>query len=102
MKYLSIQIQPDSQTNVTEQELKFLLEKNGYTPEIETGNDDGPYINILTPTDNLKKLWVLVQGFLNDNNDLKKHFIVTCEGSRGWDNYLLLHSPPKSEKLDEL
>lgn len=91
--YLSIQIQPEFSPSINSE---------GYTPEITEGDDSGKYININIKTNNIKELWVKIKEYLQEHNDFANSTIVTCEGSQGWDNYLLLHHFGSKEKLNEI
>ncbi len=102
MKYLCLQLQPELETTVNKEELNIFFESIGYIPEITEGNDSGVYINFLIKTENLKELWLSIKTFLAENGNYSISTIVTCEGSQGWDNYLLLHQFDIKEKVDEI
>jgi L-threonylcarbamoyladenylate synthase len=74
--------------------------------EIQKGDDNEKYMNLLFETDALKKLWRQIQTkFFQDLTIgliLGKSSIVVCEGKNGWDDYLLLYHFNKLEKLDNL
>ena len=65
-------------------------------------NDSGKFINLNIKTNNIKELWVKIKKYLQEHNELANSTIVTCEGSQGWDNYLLLHHFDSKEKLNEI
>ncbi|HKA45671.1 MAG TPA: hypothetical protein VKF40_27025 [Burkholderiales bacterium] len=73
---------------------------------VREGEDDGPYINYDFLTGDLVRLWEVLQSqvFLDDvlGPQLAHAAIATCQGSRGWDNYLLLHHYDQSLQLDTL
>jgi hypothetical protein len=102
MKYLCLQLQPELETTVNKEDLKTFIESIGYKTEITEGNDSGVYINFLIKTENLKELWLSIKTFLTENQNYSKSTIVTCEGSQGWDNYLLLHQFDIKEDIDEI
>jgi len=70
------------------------------------GDDDGPYLNYDFLTGDLPRLWEVLQNevFSDDivGPQLALAAIVTCQGSKGWDNYLLLHHYDQSFELDTL
>lgn len=74
--------------------------------EIKPGNDDGPYIDYDFRTRELMRLWEVLQSqvFLDSRIGpaLARASIATCEGNRGWDDYLLLHHYDRSLVLDTL
>ena len=102
MGYLSIQIQPKLTHTINSEGVTTFLKNEGYTPEISEGNDSGKYINLNIKTNNIKELWVKVEKYLKEHNELANSTIVTCEGSQGWDNYLLLHHFDSKEKINEI
>ena len=102
MKYISIQIQPELNANVNSKEVIKYLSDKGYTPEITEGNDSGKYINLNIKTNNIRDTWVTIKTYLKENNAFSCSSIITCEGSQGWDNYLLLHHFDSNEILNEI
>ena len=102
MGYLSIQIQPDLSPTVNCEEVTSFLNSEGYNPEIVEGNDSGEFINLNIKTNNIKELWVKIKKYLLEHNEVANSAIVTCEGSQGWENYLLLHHFDSNEKLNEI
>ena len=102
MKCFCIQIQPELNTEVNPKEVMSFLSNKGYIPEVTEGNDSGKYINLNIKTNNIKDTWSVINTYLKENNDLSCSSIVTCEGSQGWGNYLLLHHFDSAEKLNEI
>ena len=102
MKCLSIQLQTDINPEASKEEAISILSNAGFSPEINEGEDNGRYINLNIETDNLKEAWSKIKNSLIKLPRYAKTSIVVCEGSEGWDNYLLLHHFDQSEKLDEL
>ena len=47
-----------------------------------------------------KKHWLELKNEVESNSVLASCSIITSEGTCGWNDYLLLHSFDKSEKLD--
>ena len=74
--------------------------------EVISGEDDGPYVNYDFRTRDLGRLWEILQGQVFWNQmigpSLAMSSIVTCEGSRGWDDYRLLHHYDRTLVLDTL
>jgi len=102
MKYISIQIQPDRDESANKDEAISILTSAGFTPEIQEGEDDGKYINLNIKSDNLKDTWAKIKDSLINLSQYSKSSIVVCEGSEGWDNYLLLHHYDSSQTTDEI
>jgi hypothetical protein len=73
---------------------------------VSEGGDDGPYISYDFLTRDLVRLWEVLQSqvFTDDilGPQLALAAIATCQGSKGWENYLLLHHYDRSLKLDTL
>lgn len=102
MKYLSIQIQPHRQNEVTKEEAINIINKLGYSVEVDEGFDEGKYINLNIKTEDLQKLWKQIKENLLNKRYFIKSTIIACEGSQGWDNYLLLHHYDPTLELDEI
>jgi hypothetical protein len=62
--------------------------------EVDIGDDDGPYENVMfdvgSPQDALSALGVVFDSAAVGPS-ARAACIVTCQGERGWDDYLLLH-----------
>lgn len=99
MKYISIQLQPEQKPISSKDEVLSLLTSEGFSPEIDEGDD---YINFNIPTENTKEAWLKIKSSLLNKSHFIKSTIVTCEGSNGWDDYLLLHHFDESEVLDDI
>ena len=73
---------------------------------VSTGDDGGRFINVCFSTGSLAPLWrELQRSFLRggvEHGACSKATIVTCEGSSGWDDYLLLHHFDPSQTVDLL
>jgi hypothetical protein len=73
---------------------------------VSEGANDGPYINYDFLTADLPRLWEVLQSQVFANETIGPQLalaaIATCQGSRGWDNYLLLHHYNRSFALDTL
>jgi hypothetical protein len=72
---------------------------------IQRGRGDA-WINFLYTSTSAASIWSsLERGALAHRRlglQLRRSSIVTCEGSRGWDNYRLLHHFDGREALDRL
>jgi hypothetical protein len=74
----------------------------------QKGNDRGPYINfqLEVPAARLFEAWSQIRagalGHRTLGSSLRHSCIATCEGTHGWDNYLLLHHFDPKHKLDRL
>jgi len=70
------------------------------------GFDDHAYVNLMFDTDHPKLLWTLLNERLYQASALgtlmQASSIATCEGRRGWDDYLLLSHYDAGQKCDEL
>ena len=102
MKYLSIQLQPEINEAASKKEALSALSGAGYKMEVNERQDNGKYINFNIKSDNLKDTWLKIKDLYLSNPHLASASIITCEGSEGWDNYLLLHHFDKSMELNEL
>jgi hypothetical protein len=69
-------------------------------------NDRGPYVNYFFETRSPGKTWRAMSGSILRHHrigaSLERSTIITCEGTRGWDNYLLLHHFDPKVGLDHL
>lgn len=112
MNALCIQIQPEIVPEIDMNRIHLLIQAVARDQTIvrqlviKEGDDNGPYTNFVFDTMDLKNLWDLVQHNLYQDEkigmELTKSSIVTCEGKKGWDDYLLLHHYDSSEKIDSL
>ncbi|HEX6590557.1 MAG TPA: hypothetical protein VF050_00990 [Moraxellaceae bacterium] len=110
MKSLTVQLQPDLAPGLDIPLTRSAIEAVAKTDIVvshsfSAGEDGGPYLNFTFCTFNPRALWLqLSQSLYPDNawgENLKNSTIVACEGSRGWDNYLLLHHFDRSVALDD-
>jgi hypothetical protein len=72
--------------------------------ESSEGDDEGPYVNFTFQAKDVSRLWAKIQRKVLEHARvgaaLAKSSIIICEGSEGWDNYLLLHHFDRRLKLD--
>lgn len=102
MKYINIQLQPKKSSLVSKEDILFLLVKLGLSPEVSEGNDNGPYINILFRVNSIYQVWGQLESELLSCPGVRESSIITCEGSQGWGNYLLLHHFDSAEEIDNV
>jgi hypothetical protein len=74
-------------------------------PDAETvaGEDDGRYENIMFDVESPEVALSKIQAVFESpsvGRAARASCIVTCQGERGWDDYLLLHHYDAAEKLD--
>ncbi|HEY9104656.1 hypothetical protein [Chitinimonas sp.] len=112
MTTLCIQIQPDRVTDFDREAMLAACESlrvhkpliEGF--QMEEGDDDGPYINLLFETLQPAQVWPLLQttfygaGALGDA--LRATSMAMCAGEEGWEDYLLLYHYDPQLPLDSL
>ena len=111
MKKLSIQLQPDRVSTLDVGSAAETLEAIGKLSTVvndylfEEGEENGRYLNFTYTTTDLHHLWSEIVSRVYSGSmgeEMHKSTIATCEGDRGWDDYLLLHHYDSSEKTDRL
>jgi hypothetical protein len=114
MRVLKHQFQPNRATGVSPERFVSLMgsvaSKAAYVKEftIVRGNDRGPYINAFfsLQAKYLPTLWSLLQQRVLKHRAIgsavRRSSIIVCQGTRGWDNYLLLHHFQKAIDFDRL
>src|SRR4051812_33748755 len=95
MHFLSVQVQPNLLAEFNAQAIDLLRSLDApsgsfQSVEVQHVKDDGPYFNVTFATPDPKLLWPAVREALV-RLGLQSGSIATCTGSRGWDNYVLLH-----------
>ena len=114
MRTLSVQFQPGRAVSANVASVVSLMSRIaggdaslrsfGY----QKGRDRGPYVNFQfeVPVGRLVQTWAAISARALSNRllgaALRQSCIVTCEGTRGWDNYLLLYHFDHKHKLDAL
>src|SRR5262245_57654671 len=101
MHYLNIQVQPALLGAFNESAIDALQapgapEGSVVGVDVNRGDDNWPYINVTYQTPNPQVLWPAIRAVVLLHG-LQRASIVTCTGSRGWDNYLLLHHFSREE-----
>jgi hypothetical protein len=110
MRLVSIQFQPDRVDREDEATIvghlrAFSTRRGIKAARFDEGQHDGRYINLTFGARSLAVAWKLVRGLLVDpdvGRAARDSFIVTCQGDRGWDDYLLLHLFDPTEALDHV
>lgn len=112
MPTLCIQVQPNRAPGIDMLRVRALAETIAANKELTTrfavveGEDDGPYSNLMFETWGLQKLWESLWETLYKDERvgsvLSQASMAMCEGSDGWNNYLLLYHFDPLEKLDRL
>jgi hypothetical protein len=112
MRTLSIQFQPRRAPGLSRRYVaSALADLAASVPSVRSfffrgGNDRGPYINYFFETGSPAKTWRAISTSLLKHRRigarLRRSTIITCEGTRGWENYLLLHHFNSKFALDHL
>ena len=112
MRTLSIQFQPLRAPGLTSRRVASVLADLAASVlsvrafSFRGGNDRGPYINYFFETRSPVKTWNAVSMSALKHRgigaQLRRSTIITCEGTRGWDNYLLLHHFNPKVELDRM
>jgi len=112
MRTLCVQLQPNRAKALSPRSVTHLMvrlaEGLTYVREFSfsRGKDRGPYINYCFKSRSPTRVWKALKGRAFGGSRLgvllRRSSIVTCEGSRGWDNYLLLHHFNSKVPVDQL
>ena len=111
VRHLNIQVQPERRSaldlaGVTD--LMQALAKDrtlvaGF--EMTSGEDEGPYVNFTYLAKDPAALWQRIESDVLAHPELGRMIasasIIVCEGSNGWDDYLLLHHYDRTLTLDK-
>ncbi|MFN0058036.1 MAG: hypothetical protein ACKVX7_06230 [Planctomycetota bacterium] len=110
MRALNIQIQPERMKGGDPEELVARLRDATDGVQLQfvaenRGDENGLYINLNFCTTNFVAGWRRLRGAYDDSDvgrQLESSTIATCEGSDGWNDYLLLHHFNPDEKTDDV
>ena len=111
IKALSIQVQPHLAKGLDVHAIQAACEELAKTPLVvrhnfDHGHDKVHYFNFTFGTDDLPALWREIQLRLYSDPQLAQAMaeasMAMCEGSHGWDDYLLLYHFDSSVKRDAL
>ncbi len=111
MKTLCFQVQPKRSRGIDVDAIAALMVRIAMSSDvreftIRRGRGKDPWVNFLFTSASVGRTWSrLVSGALTHRQlgpQLRRSSIVTCQGSRGWDNYRLLHHFDGRQVLDSL
>ena len=111
MRTLSVQFQPRRSRElkpdkVSELMLRIALDTGVRTFSVERSRARNSYLNFLFASVTVKRTWRAVQLIALNHRTLgrgiRRSTIITCQGTRGWDNYRLLHHFDPNQPLDKL
>ncbi|SRR6266571_5878371 len=112
MKALSVQVQPGRASEIDIGVLESVFTRLAQMKHLvlrhqfEHGHDKGEYFNFTFGTEDLATLWATIQGVVYGDPALRGPMevasIASCEGSHGWDDYLLLYHFDATVKRDAL
>jgi len=111
MRTLSVQFQPRRartlrSRTVSELMVRIALETNVRGFSIKRSRARDAYFNFLFESPTVAKTWRAVHslalGHRTFGPAFRRSTIVVCQGSRGWDNYRLLHHCDSRKTLDSL
>lgn len=112
MRTLSIQFQPRRAPGLPPRRVASMAELAASVSSVRAfsfrdGNDRGSYVNYLFETRSIAKSWHAISMSVLKHRRIgarlrRRSTIITSEGSRSWDNYLLLHHFNSKIELDHL
>ena len=112
MRTLCLQFQPRRAAGLSPQVMTVLMARVAAAlPHMREfsfrrGSARGPYINYFFESRTPARVWKALRGqalrHRRLGGSLRQSTIVTCQGSRGWENYLLLHHFDSAQPLDTL
>ena len=111
MRTISVQFQPRrsgglKSAKMCELMLHIALDMDVRTFSVERPRARGQYLNFLLSSPIAARTWRAIQRTALRHRVLgariRRSTIVTCQGTRGWDNYRLLHHFDSKQRLDKL
>lgn len=112
MATLCIQIQPDRFPGFEQAAIEALCEGlRAHKPlisafQLEAGEDDGPYLNLMFETEAPARVWPILQATFYPagarGDALRASSMAMCTGEEGWEDFLLLHHYDPNLSLDSL
>jgi hypothetical protein len=110
MRTICFHIQPHRASRVDVDAISKLMLGLALSPQIrEFSIQKGPkdsWVNFLFRAQVAERMWKMLRSRTLTHrrwgSRLRRSAIITCEGSRGWDNYLLLHHFDSQQVLDKL
>jgi len=101
-KNINIELQLDRVLSETKENALLILKQAGLSPVISEDSTDNSYVTFSIETESIKKTWILIKKDFLSIPDFFKSSIIVCEGTKSWDNYLLLHHFDPTEKIDKI
>jgi hypothetical protein len=80
----------------------LIVQNGGDIQREEYGHDRGLYLNVFVASDRLHQFWQRVTLDIQKHHQITQSLIVLCQGTRGWDDHLLLRHFKRRQKLDRL
>jgi hypothetical protein len=102
MKGVYVQIQPGRSPTLDVPKALDRLGALGGKVTLKGGRGRGRYVNVDFATDDPLELWAAIRNLLQLDTRLADATIVCCEGTHGWDDYLLLHHFHPTESVDAM
>lgn len=112
MTTLCIQIQPDRVAQFDQAAVEAVCDAlRIHKPlisafQLEAGEDDGPYLNLMFETEDAQALWPILQTAFYPASPfgdmLRATSMAMCTGEEGWDDFLLLYHYDDNLQLDSL
>jgi len=111
MRTISVQFQPRrsdklESAKVCRLMLQIALDTDVSTFVIERSRARDSYLNFLFSSTTAARTWRAIQRIALRHRllgaPIRRSTIVTCQGTRGWDNYRLLHHFDPEQKIDTL
>ena len=111
MRTICVQFQPRRADGVEPHKvcgfmLQIALEADVQTFSVERSRARDSYVNFLFSSPATARIWRSIQEIALRHRTfgarIRRSTIVTCQGTRGWDNYRLLHHFDSDHKLDRL
>jgi len=102
VRTVCVQFQPDRAT-ADESRVRQAFRTALPDAEIVVGEDDGRYENIMFDVPSPEVAFSRIKTVFDSptvGRAARASCIVTCQGERGWDDYLLLHHFDPAEKVD--
>jgi hypothetical protein len=110
MRTICFHVQPKRVSGIDTGTISKLMLRLALSPQVrEFTIHRGPkdsWVNFLFSSPVVGRTWRMLHSRALTHSTwgsrLRRSAIVTCEGSRGWDNYLLLHHFDTKQVLDKL
>jgi hypothetical protein len=111
MQTISVQFQPRrsgklKSAKMCELMLQIALETDVRTFSVEWSRSRDSYLNFLFSSASVTRTWRAIERTALRHRLLggriRRSTIVTCQGSRGWDNYRLLYHFDPEQGIDQL